>query len=149
MCIQLPPAVDPSSSHLRLTLVLLCGSEVELESRMLDTHTVSSYSTLPTFGCLKHVTQSIDPVTKQSTNVPTASCCSGKPMSFISVEPQSRVLLESHSNRLLAQFDTRRKIITDRYLAFFQERCVSVDCPTSSIYAYGTTAGEVSRLPSQ
>ncbi|KAH9044598.1 hypothetical protein EDB85DRAFT_471359 [Lactarius pseudohatsudake] len=43
-------------------------------------------------------------------------------MSFISVEPQSRVLLESYSNGLLAQFDTQLEIITDRYLAFFQER---------------------------
>ncbi|KAI9456988.1 hypothetical protein BJY52DRAFT_1187604 [Lactarius psammicola] len=43
-------------------------------------------------------------------------------MSFISIEPQPRVLLESHSNSLLAQFDTQLQIITDRYLAFFQER---------------------------
>ncbi|KAI9456971.1 hypothetical protein BJY52DRAFT_526519 [Lactarius psammicola] len=43
-------------------------------------------------------------------------------MSFLSVEPQSRVLLESHSNNLLSQFDTQLGLITDRYLAFFQER---------------------------
>ncbi|KAI9453219.1 hypothetical protein BJY52DRAFT_1189777 [Lactarius psammicola] len=43
-------------------------------------------------------------------------------MSFISVEPQSRVALESHSNSLLAQFTTQVEIIADRYLAFFQER---------------------------
>jgi hypothetical protein len=43
-------------------------------------------------------------------------------MSFISVEPQPRAVLESHSNSLLAQFDTRLGIIADRYLAFFQER---------------------------
>ncbi|KAH8989391.1 hypothetical protein EDB86DRAFT_1914472 [Lactarius hatsudake] len=43
-------------------------------------------------------------------------------MSFLSVEPQSRVLLESHSNSLLAQIDTQLQIIADRYLAFFQER---------------------------
>ncbi|KAI9433279.1 hypothetical protein H4582DRAFT_998078 [Lactarius indigo] len=43
-------------------------------------------------------------------------------MSFISVEPQSRVFLESHSNGLLAQFDIQLEIIADRYLAFFQER---------------------------
>ncbi|KAH9169277.1 hypothetical protein EDB89DRAFT_1985938 [Lactarius sanguifluus] len=43
-------------------------------------------------------------------------------MSFISVEPQSRVFLESHSNNLLTQFDIQLEIITDRYLAFFQER---------------------------
>ncbi|KAH8989323.1 hypothetical protein EDB86DRAFT_1904736 [Lactarius hatsudake] len=44
------------------------------------------------------------------------------PMSFISVEPQSRVFLESHSNNLLTQFDIQLEIIADRYLAFFQER---------------------------
>ncbi|KAI9453197.1 hypothetical protein BJY52DRAFT_1189751 [Lactarius psammicola] len=43
-------------------------------------------------------------------------------MSFLSVEPQSRVVLESHSNSLLAQFDTQLGVIADRYLAFFQER---------------------------
>jgi hypothetical protein len=45
-------------------------------------------------------------------------------MSFISVEPQPRAVLESHSNSLLAQFDTRLGIIADRYLAFFQERSI-------------------------
>ncbi|KAF8265569.1 hypothetical protein EI94DRAFT_1787398 [Lactarius quietus] len=43
-------------------------------------------------------------------------------MSFVSVEPQSRVLLNSHSNSLLAQFNPQIRIITDRYLAFFEER---------------------------
>ncbi|KAH9037697.1 hypothetical protein EDB84DRAFT_1560529 [Lactarius hengduanensis] len=43
-------------------------------------------------------------------------------MSFISVEPQSRVFLESHSNSLLTQFDIQLEIVADRYLAFFQER---------------------------
>ncbi|KAI9433269.1 hypothetical protein H4582DRAFT_2082416 [Lactarius indigo] len=43
-------------------------------------------------------------------------------MSFISVEPQSRVFLESHSNSLLTQFDIQLEIISDRYLAFFKER---------------------------
>jgi hypothetical protein len=47
-------------------------------------------------------------------------------MSFISVEPQSRVYLESHSNSLLTQFDIQLEIIADRYLAFFQERSVNV-----------------------
>ncbi|KAH8986341.1 hypothetical protein EDB92DRAFT_2116474 [Lactarius akahatsu] len=42
-------------------------------------------------------------------------------MSFISVEPQSRVLLETHSNSLLTQFDTQLEVIADRYLAFFRE----------------------------
>ncbi|KAF8273041.1 hypothetical protein EI94DRAFT_119251 [Lactarius quietus] len=43
-------------------------------------------------------------------------------MSFISVEPQSKALSESYSNGLLAQLDTQLEIISDRYLAFFQER---------------------------
>ena len=47
-------------------------------------------------------------------------------MSFISVEPQSRVFLESHSNNLLTQFDIQLEIVSDRYLAFFQERSVNV-----------------------
>ncbi|KAH9008371.1 hypothetical protein EDB85DRAFT_2283815 [Lactarius pseudohatsudake] len=37
-------------------------------------------------------------------------------------EPQSRVVLESHSNSLLAQFAIQLRIIVERYLAFFQER---------------------------
>jgi hypothetical protein len=48
-------------------------------------------------------------------------------MSFISVEPQSRVVLESLNNSLLAQFDTQLRIITDRYLAFFRERSINFD----------------------
>lgn len=47
-------------------------------------------------------------------------------MSFISVEPQPRAVLESHSNSLLAQFDTRLRVIADRYLAFFQERSIDL-----------------------
>ncbi|KAN0140318.1 Rho GTPase activation protein, partial [Lactarius tabidus] len=47
-------------------------------------------------------------------------------MSFISVEPQSRVVLESHNNILLAQFDTQLSIVADRYLAFFQESIASL-----------------------
>ncbi|KAH9024574.1 hypothetical protein EDB85DRAFT_2181507 [Lactarius pseudohatsudake] len=45
-------------------------------------------------------------------------------MSFISVtvEPQPRVVSESHTNSLIAQFDTQLQIIANRYLAFFQER---------------------------
>ncbi|KAF8265573.1 hypothetical protein EI94DRAFT_1804224 [Lactarius quietus] len=43
-------------------------------------------------------------------------------MSFISVEPQPRVALESHSNTLLAQFDAQLRIIANRYLPFFEER---------------------------
>ncbi|KAF8269704.1 hypothetical protein EI94DRAFT_1724481 [Lactarius quietus] len=43
-------------------------------------------------------------------------------MSFISVEPQLRVVLESHSNSLIGQIDTHLRILVDRYLAFFQER---------------------------
>ena len=47
-------------------------------------------------------------------------------MSFLSVEPQSRVVLENYSNSLLAQFDSQLSIIPDRYLAFFQERYLSL-----------------------
>ncbi|KAH8984610.1 hypothetical protein EDB92DRAFT_1819013 [Lactarius akahatsu] len=42
-------------------------------------------------------------------------------MSFMS-EPQSREVLEQHSHKLLAEFDTQLRIIADRYLAFFQRR---------------------------
>ena len=48
-------------------------------------------------------------------------------MSFLSVEPQSRVVLENYSNSLLAQFDSQLGIIADRYLAFFQERFINLD----------------------
>ncbi|KAH8977984.1 Rho GTPase activation protein [Lactarius akahatsu] len=44
------------------------------------------------------------------------------PHVFHLVEPQSRVDSESHSNSLLAQIATQRQIVTNRYLAFFQER---------------------------
>ena len=47
-------------------------------------------------------------------------------MSFLSAEPQSRVVLESQSNSLLVQYDTQLKLIGDRYLAFFQERSVNL-----------------------
>ena len=60
-------------------------------------------------------------------------------MSFISVEPQSRVVLESHNNSLLAQFDTQLRIIADRYLAFFRERSINfalgfASCTNYSIF---------------
>ena len=69
-------------------------------------------------------------------------------MSFLSVGPQSRVVLESHSDSLLAQFDTHLQIIADRYLAFFQERSVDVIrvfCITLPIQF----SGEELRYPSQ
>ncbi len=47
-------------------------------------------------------------------------------MSFLSAEPQSRVILDSHSNSLLIQFDTQLKIIADHYLSFFQARFVDI-----------------------
>jgi hypothetical protein len=47
-------------------------------------------------------------------------------MSFLSAEPQSRVAVESHTNGLLAQFDTQIGILSDRYLAFFQERSINL-----------------------
>ena len=49
------------------------------------------------------------------------------PMSFVSVDPQSRAVLESHSHSLLAHFDTQHGIIEDRYLAFFEERSMNLD----------------------
>ena len=48
-------------------------------------------------------------------------------MAFVSVDPQSRVVLESHSHSLLAHFDTQHGIIEDRYLAFFEERSMNLD----------------------
>ena len=70
------------------------------------------------------------------------------PMSFISVEPQPRVVLESHSDSLLAQFDTQLRVIADRYLAFFQERFIII----ARILHLTLTvrfSGEVLRQPSQ
>ncbi|KAH9057732.1 hypothetical protein EDB87DRAFT_1832883 [Lactarius vividus] len=52
-------------------------------------------------------------------------------MSFMS-EPQSREVLEQHSHKLLAEFDTQLRIIADRYLAFFQRR--SQRCSIDMIY---------------
>ena len=69
-------------------------------------------------------------------------------MSFISVEPQSRVFLESHSNSLLTKYDIQLEIIADRYLAFFQERSVIVIwilCIPLSL----RLSGETLRHPSQ
>ncbi|KAN0140303.1 hypothetical protein V8E53_002199 [Lactarius tabidus] len=43
-------------------------------------------------------------------------------MSFLSVEPQSRLVLENYSNSLLAEFDSQLSVIADRYLDFFRER---------------------------
>jgi hypothetical protein len=54
-------------------------------------------------------------------------------MSFISVEPQSRVVLESRNNSLLAQFDTQLGIIATRYLAFFRERSINI-APSLTFY---------------
>jgi len=70
------------------------------------------------------------------------------PMSFLSVEPQSRVVLESHTNSLLSQFDTQLQIIADRYLAFFQERSVNVvRFPHFTLTV--RSSGDVLRQPSQ
>ncbi|KAH9032134.1 hypothetical protein EDB85DRAFT_1890798 [Lactarius pseudohatsudake] len=43
-------------------------------------------------------------------------------MSFLSVEPQSRVVLETRSNSPVAQIAIQLQIIAESYLAFFQER---------------------------
>ena len=55
-------------------------------------------------------------------------------MSFVSVEPQPRLVLESHSYSLLAQLDTQLGIIADRYLAFFQERFFDHDALCSCMF---------------
>jgi hypothetical protein len=69
-------------------------------------------------------------------------------MSFISVEPQSRVILESHTNNLLAQFDAQLRIIADRYLAFFRERSI-IFSPGLAFTLTIQSSGGVSRQPSQ
>ncbi|KAF8260447.1 hypothetical protein EI94DRAFT_1748379 [Lactarius quietus] len=53
---------------------------------------------------------------------PSVYALSQSSMSFLSVEPQSRAVLENYSNSLLAQLDSQLGIISDRYLAFFRER---------------------------
>ncbi|KAI9433319.1 hypothetical protein H4582DRAFT_2082478 [Lactarius indigo] len=40
----------------------------------------------------------------------------------MSAEPQSRAVLDGHSNGLIAQYDTHLKVLADRYLTFFRER---------------------------
>ena len=69
-------------------------------------------------------------------------------MSFLSVEPQSRVVLENYSNTLLAQFDSHLGIIEDRYLAFFRERSLN---PVRVLHVKLTiqSSGEPSRQHSQ
>ena len=69
-------------------------------------------------------------------------------MSFLSVEPQSKVVLENYSNTLLAQFDSHLGIIKDRYLAFFRERSLN---PVRVLYVTLTiqSSGEPSRQHSQ
>ena len=69
-------------------------------------------------------------------------------MSFISVEPQPRVVLESHSDSLLAQFDTQLRVIADRYLAFFQERSIII-ARILHLTLTVRSSGEVLRQPSQ
>jgi hypothetical protein len=69
-------------------------------------------------------------------------------LSFISVEPQSRVLLESHTNTLLAQFNTQLRIIADRYLAFFQERSIDL-LQVFHLTLIIQSSGGVLRQPSQ
>ena len=43
---------------------------------------------------------------------------------LMSTEPQSRVVLDGHSNSLVAQYDMHLKVLADRYLSFFRERFV-------------------------
>ena len=69
-------------------------------------------------------------------------------MSFVSIEPQSRVVLESHSHSLLAQFDTQLGIIADRYLAFFQERSLNL-LPVFHVILTAHSSGDVLKQNSQ
>ena len=71
------------------------------------------------------------------------------PMSFISVEPQSRAVLDSHTNYLLSQFDTQHRIIADRYLAFFQERSINFSLKVVQYTLNIRSPGEVLRKHSQ
>ena len=43
---------------------------------------------------------------------------------LMSTEPQSRVVLDGHSNSLVAQYNMHLKVLADRYLSFFRERFV-------------------------
>ena len=70
-------------------------------------------------------------------------------MSFISVEPQSRALLDSHTNYLLSQFETQHRIIADRYLAFFQERSINFTLKVVKYTLNNRSPGEVLRKHSQ
>ena len=71
-------------------------------------------------------------------------------MSFLSVEPQSRVVSENYSNSILAPFDSHLGIIEDRYLAFFRERSLN---PVPALHVTLTrtvqSSGEPSRQHSQ
>ncbi|KAH9027952.1 hypothetical protein EDB85DRAFT_78971 [Lactarius pseudohatsudake] len=40
----------------------------------------------------------------------------------MSTEPQSRAVLDGHSNGLITQYEIHLKVLADRYLAFFRER---------------------------
>ena len=70
------------------------------------------------------------------------------PMSFISTEPQSRVVLESHNNYLFAKFDTQLRIIADRYLSFFRERFINL-LQVAHFPLTNHSSGVASKQPSQ
>ena len=70
------------------------------------------------------------------------------PMSFISTEPQSRVVLESHNNYLFAKFDTQLRIIADRYLSFFRERFINL-LQVTHFPLTNHSSGVASKQPSQ
>jgi hypothetical protein len=76
----------------------------------------------------KYATRSSLFAPTESRSGPYALWQSSTSMSFLSVEPQSRVVLENFSNSLLAEFDSQLRIIADRYLAFFQERSITKPC---------------------
>ncbi|KAN0129126.1 hypothetical protein V8E53_010988 [Lactarius tabidus] len=41
---------------------------------------------------------------------------------LMSAEPQSRAVLDGHSNSLVAQYDIHLRVLAERYLSFFRER---------------------------
>ncbi|KAH9007771.1 hypothetical protein EDB83DRAFT_696401 [Lactarius deliciosus] len=117
-----PPATSSRSVFNVVFDAPFCGST----SQRPDGRTGASSNSCGvnlTFGSLrKYATWSLPVSTLNMGSLQTGPPLCRPPMSFIFVEPQSRVLLETHSNSLLTQFDTQLEIIADRYLAFFRER---------------------------
>jgi|SRR6266571_533728 len=130
-----------------LELVPLSVLKAEHASHQLA---VLLWHLLLTFGGLRNSASWSLPVSTRAT-YKSALCTFRQPqafMSFLSVEPQSRVLLESHSDSLLGQFNTQLGIITDRYLAFFQERSLNL-VRVLHFTLTVRSSGDILRQPSQ